>query len=190
MNDYTIRQSRLIHFFTMSTASAPFWLIVRVYLGWQWLSAGYEKMLSPTWFGTSAGTALQGFVNGAVAKTTCAPNIAAAACHPDVQMWYASFLQSIVLPHLVLWSNAVTLGEMAIGLGLIVGLCTGIAAFFGFFMNLNFLLSGSVSINPIMLVLALGIISAHRVAGYWGLDWFAVPLCKRMCGSRRRNQTT
>lgn len=162
--------------------SAPFWLIVRIYLGWQWLSAGYGKMLNPAWFGSSAGAALQGFVQGALTKT--------GGAHPDVQMWYASFLQSTVLPHLVLWSNAVTLGEIAIGLGLIVGLCTGVAAFFGFFMNLNFLLAGAVSTNPIMLVLALGIINAHRVAGYWGLDRFAMPLCKRMCGSRRRNQTT
>ena len=182
MNDYTIKQSAFTHFFTENTASAPFWLIVRLYLGYEWLMAGYEKVINPAWFGSGAGAALNGFVQGAVGKT--------AGLHPDVQMWYASFLQSAVLPHLVVWSNAVTVGEIAIGLGLIVGLCTGVAAFFGFFMNLNFLLAGTVSINPIMMVLALGLMASRRVAGYWGLDRYARPFCDRMCNARRKNPTT
>ncbi len=63
------------------------------------------------WFGTGAGAALNGFIQGAIIKTACAPNVAAAACHPDVQMWYASFLQSAVLSHIVVWSNFVVIGE-------------------------------------------------------------------------------
>ena len=86
MNDYSVRQSAFAHFFTVSPASAPFWLIVRLYLGWQWLMAGYEKVISPAWFGSSAGAALNGFVQGALGKTS--------GVHPDVSLWYASFLQS------------------------------------------------------------------------------------------------
>ena len=172
MNDYTVRQSAFAHFFTTSTASAPLWLVVRLYLGWMWLSAGYEKMLKPEWFGTEAGAAMQGFVQGALGKT--------GGLHPDVQMWYATFLQNAVLPHANIWANAIVLGEIAVGLGLIVGLFTGAAAFFGFFMNLNFMLAGVVSTNPIMMVLALGLMSAHRVAGYWGLDRYAKPVYRRL----------
>ncbi len=155
--------------------SAPLWLVVRLYLGYEWLTAGYDKILNPAWFGTGAGAALRGFVQGALTKTTGA--------HPDVQLWYASFLQSAVLPHPVLWSNAVALGELLVGLGLIVGLFTGCAAFFGFFMNFNYLLAGTVSMNPIMLMLALGIMTAHRVAGSWGLDRYAQPALSRWCAS-------
>ncbi|MEK7101626.1 MAG: DoxX family membrane protein [Patescibacteria group bacterium] len=162
MNTYTVQQSAFTNFFTVNTASAPFWLIVRLYLGYEWLMAGWAKVASPAWFGGDAGAAIQGFVQGALGKTT--------GLHPDVQMWYASFLQNAVLPFPVAWSNSIAVGEVLVGLGLIVGLLTGIAAFFGFFMNMNFLLAGTVSTNPIMLVLALGIILAHRVAGYWGLD--------------------
>ena len=183
--NYTIQQSRLAHFFTASTASAPLWLLVRLYLGYEFLMAGWGKLASPAWFGTDAGAALQGFVNGAVAKTACAPGIVAAACHPDVQMWYASFLQASVLPHVMVWSNAVVLGELAIGLGLIVGLCTGAAAFFAFFMSLNFLLAGTVSVNPILISLALPLIAARRVAGYWGLDRYAQPYLRRRFSSRK-----
>jgi len=153
--------------------SAPFWLAVRVYLGGQWLMAGYEKLINPAWFGSEAGAALGGFIQGALAKTS--------GLHPDVQGWYASFLQSVVLPHITVWSNAVTVGELLIGLGLIVGLCTFAAAFFGFFMNINFLLAGTVSVNPIWLLLALGIMLAHNVAGSWGLDRFARPYLHQKC---------
>lgn len=167
MNDQSCTQSKFTHLFISNPKSAPLWLIIRVYLGWQWLYAGYEKMISPVWFGSDAGLALTGFINGALAKTS--------GLHPDVQMWYASFLQSVVLPHVTAWSNAVTVGEILIGVGLIIGLFTYLAAFFGFFMNINFLLAGTVSVNPIWLVLALLIMVAHKVAGLWGLDRFAQP---------------
>jgi len=177
--NYTIQQSRLAHFFTASKASAPLWFVARLYLGYEFLMAGWGKLASPAWFGSGAGAALQGFVQGAVAKTVCAPSVPAALCHPDVQMWYASFLQGAVLPHLTLWSNMVVLGELAIGLGLIVGLCTGTAAFFAFFMALNFLLAGTVSVNPMLMVVAIALIAARRVAGHWGLDRYAHRYCAR-----------
>jgi thiosulfate dehydrogenase (quinone) large subunit len=177
MNNYTVSQSAFTHFFTADTRSAPLWFIVRLYLGWQWLSAGWDKVLNPMWFGSSAGAALNGFVQGALGKTTGA--------HPDVQMWYASFLQSAVSSHVVLWSNFVAIGEVLVGLGLIVGLFTGAAAFFGFFMNLNYLLSGTVSMNPIWLVLAVGLMLSSRVSGYWGLDRYVQPFLRRKLRSQR-----
>ena len=169
--NYTIEQSAFAYFFTGSRASAPFWLVVRLYLGYEWLMAGWAKVMNPAWFGGDAGAAMQGFVQGALGKTE--------GLHPDVYLWYASFLKSAVLPNLVVWSNAIAIGEVLVGLGLIVGLFTGVAAFFGFFMNLNFLLAGTVSTNPVMLVLALGLMLAWRVAGYWGLDYFALPSVRR-----------
>lgn len=173
MTTYTIKQSWFPYFFFTDTASAPLWFVIRIYLGYEWLMAGWGKVTNPVWFGSDAGAALNGFVHGAIAKTSCAPNVS--ACHPDVYAWYASFLQGVVLPNLVAWSNAVAVGEVLIGLGLITGAVTGIAAFFGFFMNLNFLLAGTVSTNPVMLVLALGLLLAWRVAGYWGLDRYILP---------------
>ncbi len=176
MNTYTIEQSRFAHFFTASKASAPLWFLARLYLGYEFLMAGWEKLGNPVWFGSNAGAALQGFVNGALAKTVGA--------HPDVQMWYATFLQNTVLPHVNGWSHAVVLGELAIGLGLIVGLFTCTAAFFAFFMSFNFMLAGTVSMNPIFVLVALGIMSARRVAGYWGLDRYAKPYLRRTFRSR------
>ena len=139
-----------------------FWLILRVYLGWQWLTAGWEKAVSPDWLGPHAGTPLTGFVQGALSKTTGA--------HPSVQSWYGWFLQTFVLPYVNAWSYAVTIGELLVGIALILGIFTGIAAFFGGFMNVNYLLSGTVSTNPFLFVIATWIVLAWKTAGWLGLD--------------------
>lgn len=149
--------------------AAWFWLFVRLYLGYGWFMAGWEKVTSPAWIGEASGTALSGFIQGALAKT--------GGPYPDVYGWYATFLEGVVQPRAVIWSYAVAYGEVLVGLGLIVGAFTGIAAFFGFFMNWNFLMSGSVSVNPVYLLLALGIILAWRIAGNIGLDRYLLPKC-------------
>src|SRR5687767_9523162 len=103
----------LARFLFADTRLAWFWLIVRVYVGWEWLIAGWGKLQNPAWFGANAGAALTGFVNGALQKTEGA--------HPDVSAWYAAFLQTVVLPNATLFSNLVTLGELLVGIGLILG---------------------------------------------------------------------
>ncbi|HEU5014567.1 MAG TPA: DoxX family membrane protein [Roseiflexaceae bacterium] len=153
-----------------NTRLAPLWLIIRLYVGYEWLMAGWEKITNPAgvWVGAKAGTAVTGFVQGALQKTS--------GEHPDVTGWYASFLQNVVLPNAALWSYMVAFGEVLVGLGLIVGLFTGIAAFFGGLMNANYLLAGTVSTNPLLFILATWIVLAWRVAGYWGLDRWALPM--------------
>jgi len=143
------------------------WLLVRLYVGWEWLMAGWGKLNNPAWTGSNAGAALSGFVNGALAKT--------AGEHPDVQGWYAGFLQTFVLPNAPVWSYVVSWGEFLVGIALILGIFTGIAALFGSFMNMNYLLAGTVSTNPILFLGALFLIMAWKTAGWWGLDRWVLP---------------
>lgn len=171
MKRHLIEESPFSYFFTADTRSAPLWLIVRIYLGWQWLEAGWGKLHNPAWVGTDAGQALTGFVGRALEKT--------GGEHPDVQGWYAAFLENVVLPHVVTWSYMVAVGEFLVGVALIVGFLVGISAFFGVFMNLNFLLAGAVSVNPIMFTIGIGLILAWRVAGYWGADRYVLPMLHR-----------
>ncbi|MFA7302538.1 MAG: DoxX family membrane protein [Candidatus Paceibacterota bacterium] len=172
MTTHHIQTSSLSYQLFNNPGSAPFWLLIRLYVGYEWFMAGYEKLINPVWFGASAGAALNGFTQGALAKT--------AGLHPDVSGWYAAFLQSTVLPNVMVWSNLIVVGELMVGLGLIVGLFTGVAAFFGGFMNLNFLLAGTVSTNPVLFVLAIGLVLARRVAGRIGLDHYAAPYLRRL----------
>jgi hypothetical protein len=95
--------------------------------------------------------------------------------HPDVTGWYAAFLQAAVLPHASAWANLVAYGEVLVGLGLIFGVLTGVAAFFGSLMNVNYLLAGTVSSNPILFVLGTWLVLAWRVAGWYGVDRWLLP---------------
>jgi len=143
------------------------WLVLRVYVGWQWIEAGWGKLHSPVWTGAQAGSALTGFINGALAKSS--------GTHPDVQAWYAWFLQHAVLPNAVAWSYLVSWGETLVGIVLTLGLFTGIAAFLGSFMNVNYLLAGTVSTNPILFAIATWLVLAWKTAGWWGLDRWVLP---------------
>src|SRR5581483_180234 len=48
--------------------------------------------------------------------------------HLDVTGWYAAILRDFVIPNAAAWSWAITLGELAVGIGLALGMFTGIAA--------------------------------------------------------------
>ena len=91
--------------------------------------------------------------------------------------WYRSFIQFLIDSGAESWMTyVITFGEFAVGIGLILGLLTGFAAFFGALMNMTFLLAGSGSTNPIMFTLAVGLMLAWKVAGYYGLDRYVLPL--------------
>ena len=151
------------------TRLAPVWLVVRVYLGYLWLVAGWEKLVDPSgiWVGSKAGAAVAGFAQGAMQQT--------AGDHPQVTGWYAGFLKSVVVPNAAAFSYLVTFGEILVGLALILGLFTGIAAFFGGFMNASYIFAGVAGANPLMFILATWLVLAWRVAGYWGLDRWVLP---------------
>lgn len=151
------------------TRWAWIWLIVRVYLGWTWLSAGIEKLESPAWM--AGGTALKSFWTKAVAMP------AAPARPPITYGWYRTFIEALLNGgHYVWFAKFVAVGETLIGVALILGLFTGVAAFFAGFMNWNFLMAGTISTSPILLLLAILLVLAWRVAGWWGLDRWAFRL--------------
>jgi thiosulfate dehydrogenase [quinone] large subunit len=163
-----LKEPAIARFLFADTRAAWLWLVVRLYLGYEWISAGLDKLGSPAWTGSQAGTALAGFVKGAIGK--------ASGDHPAVQGWYASFLQSFVIPNAGLFGYLVAIGETLVGVALIVGALTGVAAFFGIVMNANYLLAGTVSTNPILAFLAIFIVLAWRNAGWIGLDRYLLPI--------------
>jgi thiosulfate dehydrogenase [quinone] large subunit len=148
-----------------STKFAWLWMIVRIYVGYQWLTSSLRKLSAPEWM--ENGSALQGYWTRAVAIPE-AP--ARPAIHYD---WYRSFIQSMLDSQSYVWfAKLVAIGEFLIGLALILGIVVGIAAFFGAFMNFNFMLAGSLSSGPVLLLLQILLIVAWKTAGYYGLDRF------------------
>jgi thiosulfate dehydrogenase [quinone] large subunit len=145
-------------------AAGWFWLVLRVWLGWQWIQASLHKIEDPAWVQT--GLALKGFWE----KAVVIPDVGRPAISFD---WYRTFLQSLIDAQAWTWfAPLVAYGELLIGIALILGAFTGIAAFFGAFMNWNFMMAGSASTNPLLFVLAVGLILAWKVSGYIGLDYF------------------
>ena len=59
---------------------------------------------------------------------------------------------------------------------MIVGALVGIAAFFGTVLNFNFQLAGSASTNPVLFGLGVFLVLAWKIAGWWGLDRYLLPL--------------
>lgn len=163
-----IPEPALSKFLFSDTRMGWFWLLVRVYVGWQWFLAGSEKLQSPLWIGPKSGVAVKGFLMGSLSKT--------GGAHPDVAGWYGWLIQNIAIPNVGVVSHLVAYGETAIGIALIFGLFTGIAAFFGAFMNMNYLFAGTISINPLLFILELFLVLAWRVAGWLGLDRFFLPV--------------
>ena len=139
------------------------WLIVRIYLGYQWVTASLHKLSSPDWMQT--GVALKGYWAHAVLVPE-AP--AKAAINYD---WYRNFLQSMLDSNSYVWfAKFIAIGEFLVGIALIAGIFVGVAAFLSFLMNFNFLLAGSLSTGPVLLVLAMLLMVAWKIAGYYGLN--------------------
>jgi thiosulfate dehydrogenase (quinone) large subunit len=152
-----------------NTRWAWLWLIVRLYIGYNWLTSGWGKISNPAWVQT--GEALKGFWERAVA-------IPDAPARPPIAFdWYRTFLQSLLDSGSYTWfAKLVVAGEILIGLALILGMFTGIAAIFGGFMNWNFMMAGSASTNPVLFFLAVLLVLAWKTAGWWGLDRWLLPL--------------
>jgi len=165
-HEIVIPENPVSHFLFNSTRAGVIWLIIRLYVGYTWVTSGWGKITNPAWTGDKAGTALTGFIKGALAK---------AEAGKDVTGWYAGFLEHFVLPNAKVFGFVVAFGELLVGLGLILGLLTGIAAFFGGVMNASFLFAGTLSTNPILFILATWLVLAWKNAGWYGLDRWALP---------------
>jgi len=137
------------------------WLVIRVWLGWQWFQAGWEKLQNPKWMD---GTSLLGFWNGSIAQY--------GKPHSSVAFdWYAGFLNNLVGAHAQTWfAPMVAIAEFLGGICLMLGLFTGIAAFILAFMNFNFMLAGSAGVNPLYFIAAIVLVMAWKNAGWLGLD--------------------
>jgi thiosulfate dehydrogenase [quinone] large subunit len=158
------------------------WLPIRVWLGWQWLSAAIHKFESPAWMQT--GAALKGFWTNAVA-------IPATGSAPIHYAWYRALLQMMLNANAYTWfAKLVPVGEFLVGIALILGIFTGFAAFMGGFMNWNFMMAGSASVNPMFFALSVGLVLAWKVAGYFGADYFLIPLVGSLWGQKKERVAT
>jgi thiosulfate dehydrogenase [quinone] large subunit len=178
-----IEEPRVARWLFGSSQAAWIWLVVRLWLGWEWFQSGWGKIFGGdiTWrfwdWGDAqysitgdgnvgwirsegdvgVGDSVAGFATGAIES--------AEGPHPDVAYsWYVDFLE---------WVRDTA--HPVIGLALIIGLFTGIAAFLGALLNFSFVFAGSAGVNPAMILASGVLILAWRNAGWWGLDRWVLP---------------
>ncbi|HET9111379.1 MAG TPA: TQO small subunit DoxD [Ktedonobacterales bacterium] len=155
-------------------ATVPGWIFgpLRLFLGVTFVYAGIQKLTDPQFFNPHAigyiGNQIKAFAVGSPIN---------------------GLLMHVVLPHVQFWGAAIAWGEIAIGLGALLGLLLRPAAFFGALLSLLFFLSASWRVHPyfygadIVFVFAwMTLLLAGPLAGGWpAVDlWLAEWLERRV----------
>jgi thiosulfate dehydrogenase (quinone) large subunit len=160
----TIEDPKLARFLFSDPRAAVLWLGVRLYVGFEWFEAGRHKVTDDAWM--DGGTALEGYwtrVTGPDGNITYG--------------WFNDFITYMLEHEWYTWfAPVVAVGELLVGIALILGVFVGIAAFFGTLMNFNFMLAGSASTNPMLFGLGVFLVLAWKIAGWYGLDRYLLPL--------------
>ena len=165
--DVLIQDPPIAQFLFQNSKAAWLWLVVRLYVGWAWLEAGWHKFEDPAWM--DSGQAILAYWQRALGT---APN----GRPIIVYDWYRAFIEFLANSGSHPWfAKLIVFGELAVGLGLVVGALVGIAAFFGALMNMSFLMAGTVSTNPVLFFAAMMLILAWKNAGYLGIDRYLLP---------------
>lgn len=140
--------------------------VLRLYLGYEWLTAGFHKL--------AGGFDATGFLKMAATKPVVGPDGGV------VYGTYVGFIKNFALPNAHLFNTIIPLGELLVGLGLILGCLTTAAVFFGLVMNFAYVMAGTVSTNPLDILLGVIIIAAGFNAGRIGLDRWVIPYIRKM----------
>jgi thiosulfate dehydrogenase (quinone) large subunit len=155
----------LVKWLRENTVAAGILAVLRLYMGYSWLTAGFHKL--------TGGFDASGYLANAVANPVKGPD------GSMVYGWYVTFIKSFAIPNVDIFNTIVPLGEFLVGLGLILGCLTTAAMFFGLVMNFAFFLAGTVSHIPTDLFMGAIILFAGFNAGKFGLDRWVVPFIRK-----------
>jgi thiosulfate dehydrogenase (quinone) large subunit len=161
----------LVNFLRTNKIAAALFTVIRIYLGYAWLTAGWGKI--------TGGFDASGFLKGATANPVTGPD-------GIVYGGWVTFLESFAIPNAEIFNVLIPWGEFLVGLGLILGCLTTAAAFFAVVMNFSFLLSGTISHNPTDIIMGVLIMVAGYNAGMFGLDRFVVPFFNKRFGKEEK----
>jgi uncharacterized membrane protein YphA (DoxX/SURF4 family) len=103
------------------------------------------------------------------------PKIVARQASENPVGFYKHFLETVVIPHSTVFAHLTAWGETAVGIGLTLGLFTGLAALIGLFLVTNYGLAtqwmspGQQGFHLVLFVLMLAFFFT-RAGRLWGLD--------------------
>jgi len=132
------------------------WLAVRVWIGCMWFQAGWAKVFGAEnpYFLHNNGAGVAGFAgHGAAAYS-----------------WWASIMHSFVVPNASWIAVMVAFGELAIGLGLVVGFLTRTAAVCSLLLLFTYIMSGTASVTAFYALCALIVLATWRTSTWISVD--------------------
>jgi thiosulfate dehydrogenase (quinone) large subunit len=132
------------------------WLAIRVWLGIMWIQAGWAKLFGAEnpYFLHHNGAGVAGFAaHGAPAYT-----------------WWGSFLHSFVVPNAGWIGVLVAVSEFTIGVALVAGLFTRIAALGSLALLFTYVMSGTASVCAWYALFAIVILTMWRTSSWIGVD--------------------
>jgi thiosulfate dehydrogenase [quinone] large subunit len=141
-----------------SKVMAVGWTAMRVWLGAVWIQAGAAKL----W-----GAENPGFLhhNGAAVAGFAAHGTAA-------YTWWASFLHSVVVPNSGAIGVFIAFAEFAIGVALVAGFFTPLAALASLGLLFTYVMSGTASVCAWYALFAIVILATWRTSSWLGADGF------------------
>ena len=143
------------------------WVLPRLWLGVAWLEAGSHKVTDPAWM--NGGEALKAFWERALATSATGKPVIAID-------WYRGLIQALYDAQTWTWlAPIIAWTEVLVGIALILGLFTGLAAFGGSLLNWSFVMAGTASTNMLMFGVSVLLILAWKTAGWYGLDRWLLP---------------
>jgi thiosulfate dehydrogenase (quinone) large subunit len=139
-----------------SKVAALGWTAMRVWLGVMWIQAGSAKI----WGAEAAGFLHN---NGA--------GVAGFAAHgTPAYSWWGSFLHGFVVPNAGPLGVLIAVAEFAIGVALVAGLFTRLAALGSLALLFTYVMSGTASVCAFYAAIAIVILVMWRTSGWIGVD--------------------
>jgi thiosulfate dehydrogenase (quinone) large subunit len=132
------------------------WTAMRVWLGIMWIQAGKAKL----WGAESSGFMHH---NGA--------GVAGFAAHgTPAYSWWGTFLHSFVVPNSGWIAALVAIAEFAIGVALVLGLFTRLAALSSLLLLFTYVMSGTASVCAFYALFAIVIVTMWKTSSWLGAD--------------------
>lgn len=145
-----------LEWLTRSKVMAVGWTAMRVWLGIMWIQAGVSKLWgaeNPAFLHHN-GAGVAGFASHGV----------------PAYSWWGSFLHNFVVPNSGWIAILVAVAEFCIGIGLVLGLLTRVAALGSLALLFTFVMSGTASVCAFYALFAIVILATWRASTWLGVD--------------------
>ena len=147
---------RAIEFLAQSKVMAVGWTAMRVWLGIMWIQAGVAKLWgaeNPAFLHNN-GAGVAGFASHGTAAYS----------------WWGTFLHGFVVPNAGWIGVLVAVAEFAVGIALVLGFFTRIAALGSLALLFTYVMSGTASVCAFYALFAIVILTMWRTSSWLGVD--------------------